>query len=90
MLVDSSLVSKVPEGVTHLYPIPVTDIAEFKLGRKVVANMVMLGALSAITGIVSREGLEAAVRSTVPGKTIDLNLKALEEGYQEGTRLAAS
>ena len=90
VLVDSSLVSKVPEGVAHLYPIPVTDIAEFKLGRKVVANMVMLGALSAITGIVSREGLEAAVKSTVPGKTVDLNLKALEEGYQEGLKLAAA
>ncbi|MCL4370225.1 MAG: 2-oxoacid:acceptor oxidoreductase family protein [Chloroflexi bacterium] len=88
VLIDSSLVSKVPEGVAHLYPIPVTDIAEFKLGKKVVANMVMLGALSAITGIVSREGLEAAVRSTVPGKTIDLNLKALEQGYQEGLKLA--
>ena len=90
ILIDSSLVSKVPDGVVHLYPIPVTDIAELKLGKRVVANMVMLGALSAITGIVTQEGLEAAIRSTVPGKTIDLNLKALEEGYQEGLKLAAA
>src|SRR5512146_801071 len=34
VLVDSSLVGKVPDGVAHLYPIPFTDIAELRLGRK--------------------------------------------------------
>jgi cell division ATPase FtsA len=38
VVVDSSLVSKIPEGIAHLYQIPLTDIAEFKLGRKVVTT----------------------------------------------------
>jgi 2-oxoglutarate ferredoxin oxidoreductase subunit gamma len=89
VLVDSSLVSKLPEGVAHLYPLPMTDIAEFRLGRKIVANMVMLGALSAITGMVSYDALEEAVKGTVPPKTVELNLKALKEGYEEGKKLVA-
>jgi len=89
VLVDSSLVSKVPEGIKKLYSLPMTDIAEFRLGKKIVANMVMLGALAAITGIVGYEALEAAVRETVPPKTVEQNLVALKEGYQEGARLLA-
>ena len=81
--------SKLPEGVAHLYPLPMTDIAEFRLGRKIVANMVMLGALSAITEMVSYDALEEAVKGTVPPKTVELNLTALKEGYQEGKKLVA-
>jgi len=89
VLVDSSLVSSIPEGISHLYAIPMTDIAEFKLRRKIAANMVMLGALSAVTGIVGLEALEQAIRSTVPKKTVETNLEALREGFREGARLAA-
>ena len=34
VLVDSSLVTDIPEGITNLYPIPVTDIAERLEGDK--------------------------------------------------------
>src|SRR5450756_1668105 len=37
ILVDSSLVTKVPEGVSKLYRLPATDIAEFKLGKKILS-----------------------------------------------------
>ena len=47
----------------------------------------MLGAVAAVSDVVSYEALKDAVRSTVPPKTIELNLAALEEGYQEGQRL---
>ncbi len=89
VMVDSSLVTKIPEGVAKLYQIPLTDIAEFRLGKKIVANMVMLGALAAVTGMVSYEALVAAVKETVPPKTVELNLAAVKEGYQEGMKLAA-
>jgi 2-oxoglutarate ferredoxin oxidoreductase subunit gamma len=87
VVVDSSLVNSIPEGIANLYSLPLTDIAELKLGRKIVANMVMLGAVAAISDVVSYDALKDAVRSTVPPKTVDLNLAALEEGYQEGQRL---
>lgn len=90
ILVDSSLVSKIPDGVARLYPIPMTDLAEIRMGKKIVANMVMLGALAAITGVVSYDALVDSVRETVPKKTVDLNLAALQEGYLEGKKLLAA
>jgi 2-oxoglutarate ferredoxin oxidoreductase subunit gamma len=90
VLVDSSLVTQVPDGVSKLYKLPATDIAEFKLGRKIVANMVMLGAISAITGMVSYDALVEAVKETFPPKTLELNLAALKEGFQEGSKMATS
>ncbi|MFN3286287.1 MAG: 2-oxoacid:acceptor oxidoreductase family protein [bacterium] len=47
-----------------------------------MANMVMLGALAAATGIVSKEALVESVRTTVRPRTVELNLRALETGYQ--------
>lgn len=87
ILVDSSLVASVPDGISHLYRVPVTDIAEQKMGRRVVANMVMLGALSAISGIVGYDALAKSVEETVPKKTVDLNLAALKEGFDLGSAL---
>ncbi|OGG55780.1 MAG: hypothetical protein A3F84_04305 [Candidatus Handelsmanbacteria bacterium RIFCSPLOWO2_12_FULL_64_10] len=54
------------------------------LGRRIVANVVMLGYFAATTGLVSRDALEQAIRTTVRPQTIDLNLRALEAGFSEG------
>ncbi|HTT45007.1 MAG TPA: 2-oxoacid:acceptor oxidoreductase family protein [Thermoplasmata archaeon] len=50
------------------------------LGRRIVANIVMLGTLTARSGLVPPEAMEEAIRSTVPPKTIELNLKAFRAG----------
>lgn len=70
------------------YPVPSTAIAD-QLGRRIVANMVMLGFLSATTGLVSPEALRQAIRTTVRPHTIELNLRAFEAGYEEGRRQAS-
>ncbi|GAB4548100.1 MAG: 2-oxoacid:ferredoxin oxidoreductase subunit gamma [Anaerolineae bacterium] len=61
--------------------IPATRIAESELGRKIVANIVMLGFVAANTHLVSYEGIREAMLSTIPGGTEELNLRALERGY---------
>lgn len=58
-------------------------IAE-ELGRPTVANMVMLGMLTAVTGVVSPEAMKKSILSSVPRNTEELNLKAFERGYQYG------
>ncbi len=63
------------------YGIPSTRIAE-SLGRTLVQNIVMLGFFSAVTGIVSRDEMRAAVKGSVPAGTEDLNLKAFDAGWQ--------
>ncbi len=66
-----------------IYKVPATRIA-INLGRRIVANMVMLGAFSALTGIVSLEALKNSILDSVPKGTEELNLKALKEGWNYG------
>jgi 2-oxoglutarate ferredoxin oxidoreductase subunit gamma len=53
-----------------------------ELGRKIVANIVMLGFFTAATDVVSVEAMREAVLSSVPKGTEDLNMKAFAKGYE--------
>jgi len=55
-----------------------------KLGKKIVANVVMLGALTAMTEVVSKDSITKAIKANVPKKAIDINMKAFETGYELG------
>lgn len=89
LLIDENLV-KTDGGVSHvrLYRIPATRIAE-EMGRKMVANIVMLGFLAALDHAVSPDALRRAVRESVPQGTEDFNLQAFERGYVFGLDLIA-
>jgi 2-oxoglutarate ferredoxin oxidoreductase subunit gamma len=79
VLVDDGLVSTGPEH--RLHRIPATSLAE-GLGRRLVANVVMLGFFSRVTGIIGRDALEKAIETTVPSRTLELNLRAFRLGYE--------
>lgn len=76
---------KTKAGVS-VYAIPATDMAFKRFGRKIIANMVVLGYMTALLRIVSRESLEKAIRDNVPAGTGELNTSAFEEGYERGLR----
>lgn len=82
VLVDADLVTDVPKGPYKVYRMPIIDIAKNKIGKALVANIVALGAIIAITNIVSFESIEAAVLARVPRGTEELNKKALQVGYE--------
>ncbi|CVK32380.1 2-oxoacid:ferredoxin oxidoreductase subunit gamma [Methanoculleus bourgensis] len=84
MVLDSDLVRSRP-GCRY-YEIPATAEAKENLGREIVANIVMMGALVATTGVVSREAIERAVLDSVPKGTESLNSKALRRGFELGER----
>lgn len=84
LIIDEDLVEISGEPpVEHLYAIPATRLAE-RLGRKIVANVVMLGALTGITNLVSKEAMLEAILTSVPPKTKDLNEQAFTAGYEQG------
>lgn len=87
LIIDSDLVKMAAPPVTKVYGLPLTRIAREQAGRQIVANIVALGALAALTGIVSKEALEKAVAARAPKGTEELNLKALGLGYQAGREL---
>lgn len=84
LIVDEDLVElEENPPVERFYRIPATRMAD-KLGRKIVANVVMLGALAAITKVVDRDAMREAILSSVPPRTKELNEKAFNAGYERG------
>ncbi len=68
------------------FGIPATRFAE-ELGRKIVLNIVMVGFLGAVSGLLPEEALRKAVETSVPPGTEELNLQAFDKGYQYGRQL---
>ncbi|MCX7822085.1 MAG: 2-oxoacid:acceptor oxidoreductase family protein [Syntrophobacterales bacterium] len=79
-IVDSTFVRQVP--TTKVISIPFTAMARKELGKEVVANVVALGSLVYITGVVSLKSLESALINRAPSGTEELNLRAMELGVQ--------
>jgi 2-oxoglutarate ferredoxin oxidoreductase subunit gamma len=60
--------------------IPATRLAE-ELGRRIVANMIMLGFFTAMDDLLMREAVEQAIDTSVRPSTVDLNRKAFDVGF---------
>lgn len=87
LLLDSDLVPKqktTPD--IRVVKVPATKIAE-KLGKTIVANVVMLGAFTSATNLVNVEAMKKAILSNVPKGTEKLNLASFDEGYEYGKKL---
>jgi len=84
LVVDEDLV-ELDEAAESLrvMGIPATGMAE-ELGRRIVANVVMLGFVAAIADIVSPEAMQKAVLESVPQGTEELNTRAFEAGFKYG------
>lgn len=86
LLYEEDLVH-VDDGHPNAFGIPATRFAE-DLGKKMVVNIVMMGFFTAVTEIVPKESALEAVKATVPPRTIELNTKAFEAGYQHGLKVS--
>ena len=82
LLVDSEEVKDVPKGNFRLYSYPIIGTAREELGKTIVANIISLGMITELTGIVPHEAIEKAVLSRVPSAFIELNKKALQIGFE--------
>ena len=86
LLYDEDLVElKFRRDDIHRFGIPATRLAE-QLGRKIVANIVMLGFVAAVTEVVDYEAMKSAILDSVPPGTEELNLRAYNTGYDEGVK----
>ena len=83
LLIDSDFVKNIPEGNFKVVKIPIMRTAKDEVGREIVANVVALGAMIALTDVVSRETGEKAVLAKVPEAFIDLNKKAYSIGFEK-------
>jgi 2-oxoglutarate ferredoxin oxidoreductase subunit gamma len=83
LLYDEDLVEspRHPAHAGFVGSVPATRTAE-TMGRRMAANIVMLGFLVGCTDLVGVEAMREAVRTSVPAGTEDFNLTALERGFK--------
>ena len=60
---------------------PATKTANDEIGLKIVANIVMVGAITKITGVISENAAIEAIKDSVPAGTEEKNINAFNAGY---------
>lgn len=87
VIVDPDLVKPNASQNLKILSIPATNLAR-EMGRVVVANIIMLGFLAAVSNVVSSEALKKSILATVPEGTGEFNIKAFTLGYEYGLKYA--
>jgi 2-oxoglutarate ferredoxin oxidoreductase subunit gamma len=80
LIYDSERVATPPVFDGRTFGIPLTRLAVEETGRVQTTNVLTLGAIVGITGVVSAEAINKAVLESVPAGTRELNGKALTKG----------
>ncbi len=83
ILVDHDLVRYQKKPGIYVLSIPATRMAE-ELGKKMMANIIMLGFVIAVTKTISTDAARNTVMDSVPKGTEELNIKAFEAGCYYG------
>ena len=60
---------------------PATKTANDEIGLKIVANIVMVGAITKITEVISENAAIEAIKDSVPAGTEEKNINAFNAGY---------
>ena len=82
LIVDSTNVTVLPDIKARVFRIPITETAKKTFGETIYANMVMLGAFTKITKLVSVESMEKTIKENVPARTVQNNINAFRKGLQ--------
>ena len=83
---DEDLVTP-KKGGHKQYKIKATDLAHKKFGREIVANMIMLGYITSITEIVTKDAMLDTILENVPKGTEKINKEAFELGVELGQKV---
>lgn len=89
VIVDSDAVEGSPSDGYRLVSLPITELARTEVGREMVVNIVSLGVIQGITGLVSAEAIKKSIAGRVPKGTEQVNYKALQVGIEAATSIAS-
>lgn len=88
LIVDPDMVTDLPvDASVRVLRIAATRTAEVAFGKRAVANMIILGALAKLTGLVTVEGLILAMQNTLDPRLVDMNRLAIESGVSLAERV---
>lgn len=83
LIIDEDLIEHVPEGLkARVFKFAATKTAESRFKSKLYANVVMLGAVAKITGLVSSASVENAISEALPEKVRAVNVEAFRKGFE--------
>ncbi len=85
--VDADLVKEAPMDDKKVFAIPATRFAE-DMGKKIVANIIMLGFFIGMTKLLSKEAMIESIKTSVKAAFVDINLKAFDRGYEYAGELS--
>ncbi|MDR0497655.1 MAG: 2-oxoacid:acceptor oxidoreductase family protein [Treponema sp.] len=85
IIVDSSIPLE-PLIKAKTITVPILETAK-KIGKSIVTNIVALGVVGGLSGIVKPETLERAVLDRVPRGTEELNVAALKAGFELASKI---
>ena len=81
LVTDSLFVKELPASFKgKVYELPITHTAKTELGKALFANIIALGAIVKLTGLVSEASIIKAVLNRVPKGTEGVNEKAIKLG----------
>lgn len=83
IFLDSTYVRDTPNTKARVFSLPFTQEAR-GLGNEAVANVIALGAVTAISAMIPRASLEKTLRKRFGSAQRELNLQAFDRGYQLG------
>jgi 2-oxoglutarate ferredoxin oxidoreductase subunit gamma len=89
IILDSLYVGDVSSAQGNLYSLPLTEEAR-RLGQENVANVIALGAIASVSRLIAKRSLENTLRKRFTGPMGDLNLTALDWGFELGERMKGS
>jgi 2-oxoglutarate ferredoxin oxidoreductase subunit gamma len=90
VMIDSDSVLKPPEGTFRVWSAPVIRSARDKIGREIVANIVALGIITRMAGVISEDSVREAILTRVPRGTEEINTKAFELGLSMAEEMSAA
>jgi 2-oxoglutarate ferredoxin oxidoreductase subunit gamma len=83
VILDDFYVKGLKRVKCKVYSLRLTEEAR-NLGRETVANVIGLGAIASISGVISRISLQNTLKKRFSGAVGELNLKALSKGFEMG------
>ncbi len=82
LIVDTTYVKNLSLVSEYTYEVPFTDLAQEKLGSPITTNIISLAFLVKVTGVVKEESLKQAITESVKPAFVELNMKAMELGFE--------
>jgi len=82
LVVEEDMVTVAPDIQAKVFKVPATKTAEAELKSKIYANVVMLGALTRITGLVSKGAVEKSIVGSVSEEAQEKNINAFRIGLR--------